>query len=203
MYEYVGKTERDTVIEISDKLIKAVQKDIRDYFTFDIKLIGSGEKRLLTKNGTNGEFDLDYNLILQKDKKGIVSNQKKIKELFLNAFNKYAPTYGFKASKNSTSVITSKIVKNERLVFSIDIAILLEGNNGNYYKLVFDKASNRYFWNEIKKTKNYQGKYKNIKKNGYFPKFKKRYLINKNNHLKLNSSVNSFSIFLETLNEFK
>ncbi len=203
MYEYVGKTERDAVVELSDKLIKAVQKSVSNYFTFDIRLIGSGEKRLLTKNGVNGEFDLDYNLVLHKDKQGIISNQKKIKEIFLNSFNIFAPSYGFKSSQDSTSVITSKIVRNGRLSFSIDIAILIEGNNGNYYKLIFDKLSGRYFWNEIKKTKNYQSKYKKIKKNGDFVKFRSKYIYNKNRFLRNNSDVNSFSVFLETLNEFR
>ena len=46
-------------------ILHAVQEEVRDYFTFDIRLIGSGDKRLVTQN-SDESFDLDYNIILQQ-----------------------------------------------------------------------------------------------------------------------------------------
>lgn len=52
-------------------IIHNVQRLLKDYFTFDIRLIGSGEKRLVTQN-ENECFDLDYNLIIQRDKQDLI-----------------------------------------------------------------------------------------------------------------------------------
>ena len=73
MYIYVTKEERKDLTEACENIISKVQSSLFDYFTFDVRIIGSGEKRLITKNGDDGSFDLDYNLILQKDKKGLIS----------------------------------------------------------------------------------------------------------------------------------
>lgn len=64
----------------------------RDYFTFDIRLIGSGDKRLVTQN-SDESFDLDYNIILQRDKKGLLNNPKQIKNIFVSKFNKVLKEY--------------------------------------------------------------------------------------------------------------
>ena len=71
-------------------ILHAVQEEIRDYFTFDIRLIGSGDKRLVTQN-SDESFDLDYNIILQRDKKGLLNNPKQIKDIFVSKFNKVFP----------------------------------------------------------------------------------------------------------------
>lgn len=202
MYKYVSKEERDSLAKACEAIILNVQKSVKEYFTFEYRLIGSGEKRLITRNGESGPFDLDYNFILKKDKQELSSFPGKIKNIFINAFNELNPQLSFKFASNSTSVITSKLVLGGKLEFSFDVAIMIEGNNGNLYKLIFDKTSGRYLWNEVRKTKNYGVKFKRIKEEGYWEDFKERYLNNKNLHLKRNEEIPSFSVFLETLNEY-
>lgn len=202
MYHYIEKDEKASLTEICEEVLFCVQKSVKEYFSFEFRLIGSGIKKLLTRNGENRSFDLDYNIILKKDKKNLLSNPDKIRQLFLNAFNNANPKYGFKYAQDSTSVITSRLVHNNTLYFSFDVAIMKEGNNGNYYKLVHDKSSNRYIWNEVKQSKDYMIRFKAIKEKGLWPQFKKRYLELKNMHLKRNDEIRSFSIFLETINEF-
>ena len=73
-------------------ILHDVQKEVSDYFTFDIRLIGSGDKRLVTQNAEES-FDLDYNIILQKDKKGLLDNPKQIKDIFIARFNKVLNRY--------------------------------------------------------------------------------------------------------------
>ncbi len=203
MYHYIEDKEIRTELRVAcEEIILNVQKSfLRDYFTFEFKLIGSGETRLITQNGDTGEFDLDYNFILQKDKKELISNPKKIKELFIEAFNEVNPNLGFKPANNSRSVITSRLVRNNRLYFSFDVAILCEGNNGNYYKIIYDKQSDRYLWNEVKSSRGYQEKMSILKRNGQWLKIKDLYLKKKNMYLCNNSERSSFSILLETLNE--
>lgn len=184
-------------------ILHEVQNEVKDYFTFDIRLIGSGDKRLVTQN-ENEAFDLDYNIILQKDKKGLLDNPKQIKEIFVkrfqNVLQKYVSNYYHVC--DSTSVITAKIVSNNKLSFSFDVAIIVEGDNGYFYRLINDKNTGRYIWNQVKKSASYMERFKVVKDSGQWIKFKERYLQLKNMHLSRRDDVKSFSIFLETLNEF-
>lgn len=184
-------------------ILHEVQTEVRDYFTFDIRLIGSGDKRLVTQNNDES-FDLDYNIILQKDKKGLLDKPKQIKEIFVkrfqNVLQKYKPKYSNVC--DSTSVITAKLVNKNKLSFSFDVAIIVEGDDGYFYKLINDKETGRYIWNQVKQSVNYMERLKVVKDSGQWLKFKQRYLQLKNMYLSQHDERKSFSIFLETLNEF-
>lgn len=197
--------EQKAVTELNKwcrEILYDVQKEVAEYFTFDIRLIGSGDKRLVTQNADEA-FDLDYNLILQKDKKGLLDNPRQIKEIFIARFNKVLNDYITNCyhTSDSTSVITVKNIRKGKLLFSFDVAIIVEGNDGCFYRLTNDKVSGRYIWNRVKNSVDYFEKYQQIKEKGLFPKFKQRYLDLKNMHLSRQDGVKSFSIFLETLNE--
>lgn len=183
-------------------ILHDVQKEVSDYFTFDIRLIGSGDKRLVTQNAEES-FDLDYNIILQKDKKGLLDNPKQNKDIFIARFNKVLNRYidNCYHTSDSTSVITIKNIQKGKLLFSFDVAIIVEGNDGYFYRLTNDKNSNRYIWNRVKNSADYFEKFQRIKEKGLWLKFKNRYLELKNWHLSRQDGVKSFSIFLETLNE--
>lgn len=202
-YRYANQNEVKELNEWCRNILLEVQKEVSDYFTFDFRLIGSGEKRLVTQNSDEA-FDLDYNIILQKDKKGLIDNPKQIKDIFVASFNKVLKGYvdGYSHSCDSTSVITIKIVQNNTLHFSFDVAIVIEADDGYFYRLIHDKKTNRYIWNRIRSSKNYFSKFNEIKKRGYWLDFKERYLELKNMHLSRGDEVKSFSVFLETLNEF-
>ena len=61
-YEYVSKNEYQPVREELEEIIKKVQNLVRDDFTFQFKLVGSGGKHLITREvGGNKGFDFDYN----------------------------------------------------------------------------------------------------------------------------------------------
>lgn len=198
-YEYLSKKHVDEMREVCDEIIKKLQKKVKDYFTFDPRLIGSGEKRLVTYEADSKSYDLDYNLILQRDKKNMIKNPKKVKEYFIQKLNEINPDYNFKFAENSTSVITSRLkTKINNFQFKFDLAIMYESNNGNLLKLVYDKPD-IYIWNEVQHTKDYQKKYKELKINKKFVTVKKRYLDKKNDKNHRNHS--SFSIFIETINE--
>ena len=188
-------------------IIHKVQHLLKDYFTFDIRLIGSGEKRLVAQN-ENECFDLDYNLIIQRDKQDLISSPKAIKDLFTDAFNEVLNqnVKGRHKVRNSTSVLKDEIIEKDKLVFKFDVAILVKADDDCYYKIIADKNYNppRYLWNKVKDSKNYLDRFSIIKQQlKDFGVFKKRYLELKNMHLSRNDQVESFSIFLETLNEFE
>ncbi len=195
MFEYVSQKESLPLRKACEEILIGVQREVSDYFTFQFYLIGSGEKRLVTKND-GGTFDLDYNLVLMRDKKGLLDNPKKIKDIFLCAFNKVAPYLGFSFAENSTSVITSKC-RLGNVHFSFDCAIMYENNDGSYYKIVFDKPD-RYIWNEVKNTKDFDAKFHYLRSNNFFPRIKELYLKKKNSN---RSGKSSFSLLSETVNE--
>ena len=183
-------------------ILHDLQKEVADQFTFDLGSIGGGDKRLVTQNAKES-FDLDYNIILQKDKKGLLDNPKQIKDIFIARFNKVLNRYidNCYHTSDSTSVITIKNIQKGELLFSFDVAIIVEGNDGYFYRLTNDKNFNRYIWNRVKNSADYFEKFQRIKEEGLWLKFKNRYLELKNWHLSRQDGVKSFSIFLETLNE--
>ncbi len=203
MYHFAKQSEVKELNEWCMEILHQVQDEIRDYFTFDIRLIGSGEKRLVTQNNEES-FDLDYNIILQRDKKGLLDNPQQIKNLFMNSFRDILSkeVTDYKHVSDSTSVITAKLIRNNTISFSFDVAIIVEGDDGFFYRLINDKISGRYIWNQVKHSANYFERFQQIKENGLWMQFKNRYLELKNMHLRRGDEVKSFSIFLETLNEF-
>lgn len=199
MYKYVSKKEIRDIRECCEEIIKKIQKSqLKDFFTFSFYLIGSGKTNLITINGDNGTYDLDYNLILQKDKEDLFSKPQKIKELFSKEFDKERNNFNIKKIENSSSVITLKF-KDKKA--NVDIAILRKNNNGNYSKIIYDKNKNRYIWNEIKCSKNYQDNINSIKQQMCWNEVREKYLFKKNSYLRQNKNISSFSILLETINE--
>ena len=185
-------------------IIHNVQYDLKDYFTFDIHLVGSGEKRLVTMD-SNGLFDLDYNLIIQRDKQDLINDPKTIKNLFIKAFKQELNEIveGFNHVCDSTSVVKNKIIYGNRLQFKFDVAIMVKADNDSYYKLINDHRTGNYIWNQVGDSKNYMERFLAVKHAGLFEQFKERYLKLKNYHSKKRDDVQSFSIFLEALNEFE
>lgn len=202
-YRFANQSEVKELEAWCMEILHAVQDEVREYFTFDIRLIGSGDKRLVTQNSDEC-FDLDYNIIMQKDKKGLLDNPKQIKDIFVKRFKAVLEenVSGYNYVSDSTSVITAKLIRNDKIEFSFDVAIIVEGDDGYFYRLTHDKRTNRYIWNQVANSKKYFAKFKAIKENGYWMEFKQRYLKNKDRHLSNQDGVKSFSIFLETLNEF-
>ena len=203
-YQYAIQNDVKQEDKWCRKVLHNVQNEVRDFFTFDIRLIGSGDKRLVTQNG-DGPFDLDYNLILQRDKKNLIKNPEQIKKIFMDAFKtilEKEKLYKY-STRDSSSVITLNLIDNNNdLEFSFDVAIIVEADDGYFYRLTNDKNVGRYIWNKIPSSKNYFERFQRVKNNNQWMIFKKRYLELKNMHLKRNEDIKSFSVFLETLNEF-
>lgn len=203
MYQFANQKDVRELTKWCDGIINEVQKEVREYVTFSFNLIGSGGKRLVTQNGDEA-FDLDYNLIIQKDKQGLIDDPKRLKNIIRNAFDKVLRenVQGYNGAKDSKSVITITFADGVKRTFSFDVAIYVEADNGYIYRLINDKNTGRYIWNQIPKSKNYEDKIQAIKENGEWEDFKKRYLELKKMHLRRRDGIKSFSIFLEALNEF-
>ena len=203
MYEFANQKDVKELAKWCESIIKEAQKEIKEYVTFSFNLIGSGGKKLVTQNAEEA-FDLDYNLIIQKDKQGLIDDPKRLKNIVRNAFDRVLRenVEGYSGSKNSKSVISVVFADGIKRTFSFDVAIYVEADNGYMYKLINDKNTGRYIWNQLPKSKNYEEKMQAIKENGEWEDFKYTYLELKNKYLRSGNNVKSFSVFLEALNKF-
>lgn len=203
MYKFAKQKDVKELAQWCESIIKEVQKEIKEYLTFSFNLIGSGGKKLVTQNAEEA-FDLDYNLIIQKDKQGLIDNPKRLKDIMRHAFDNVLRenVQGYSGAKDSKSVITIVFADGIKRTFSFDVAIYVEADNGYVYRLINDNNTGKYIWNQVPKSRNYEDKMQAVKENGEWEEFKVRYLALKNMHLVRGNNVKSFSIFLETLNEF-
>ena len=87
MYKFANPKKVKLLTKWCEEILHSVQNVVRDYFTFDIRLIGSGDKKLVTQN-EDESFDMDYNIILQRDKKNLLNNPGQIKDIFVSRFNR-------------------------------------------------------------------------------------------------------------------
>lgn len=207
-YQFATKKDVKVANKWCISVLKDVQNLVRDWFTFDFRLIGSGGKHLVTYN-EGQPFDLDYNIIIQKDKQSLHGKPEKIKKIFIDAFETvfsetitYFNVDEYFKINNSTSVITLKYISSGMLEFSFDVAIMQENENGYLEKIIFDKKNNIFIWNKVKQSDNLYDKAVQVKQNYDWNKVRNRYLELKNNSLSNQDDTKSFSIFVQVINEF-
>lgn len=188
MFEYVTKSEYQPFKLEVDKILKSIQRDLKenDILTFQFNLIGSTKRKLITriKNGSKG-FDLDYNIDVQKILNDKYENPKLLKQTFIKLFDDYFDD-SYEYAEDSTSVITIKKLNKARnkILFSVDFAIVNyyedeEGDERQQY-VRFDKISNTYSWALRKVATNHRYVEDLIKENNMWEDVKNLYLDNKN-----------------------
>lgn len=204
MYEYVSKKEYKPYKEEVEKIITYAQRIMKTKYntTFQFKLIGSGQRHLITKikNGNRG-YDFDYNLILQKS--DLWNNPKRLKQQFMDAFNEAVKNTSYKNCEDSTSSITIKVVDKDgkKIIRSCDFAIIYyldEYDNDKGYKYIKNLKNNRYIFEERKLSKNADFKL------GEILEYEQGWNIIREEYLKIKNSNNdknkkSFILYLESI----
>ena len=105
MYEWVTdkkfiKETYSTCADIVNQLVQRLNKEgINSYF-FDV---GSKRRNMITRNG-KAPIDFDFNLFIENEMR---YNCKELKEYIMNIFNEILKNKKWRASKDSTSVITT------------------------------------------------------------------------------------------------
>lgn len=124
-FQYVSKNEIASLKNQVIELIGLVQDEIRNYFTFQYKFIGSVKLNMVTCDvKSNIGFDFDVNIMVNDDDEEY--STKDIKQILMKAFNKYAYKYHYDFCEDSTRVFTIKVKdrKNSRILHSCDFAIV-------------------------------------------------------------------------------
>lgn len=208
MYEYVDDKQflsrmRSLCGDIMQDLCHILKEEYDIGSSF--YLVGSGARNLILQN-SNQPIDLDYNLEITRIDDW--DDCRNIKECVRKAFNIVLSEYGWNDCQDSTSSLTTEkrsFSKGNDTGFSIDVCIVCEDVNGNYYRLIHEKTgitcNDRYFWNQAPNSKNIREKAKYIKEKGkwvlvreQYKKIKNKYLIsNDHNH-------SSFICYIEAVN---
>lgn len=122
--EYMTKTEIQKWHKKFLGWIKNIRNKVRENgISFDCNLVGSAKRNLVIRHHNKG-FDLDFQIILRKNKNNL--SEKCIKELFMNLLNPLLVKEGFEHCKDSTSAITIKMVDCEKskIITGYDVVIL-------------------------------------------------------------------------------
>ena len=204
-FEYASRKIRKPIREKIIELLKFVQKDLKDKFTFQYKFEGSDPLNLVTYDPTtNTGFDFDLNIYPNDEKNNY--SAKELKTMLINSFNKFASKFGFDFCENSSRVITLKVKdkKSSKVLYSLDVAIVNNywDDNKNWHQEVvyFNKGQNSYYWQEQPQPfYDFYNRVDLIKENGLWQVVRNLYLNKKNNNT--NPSKKSRSLRIETVNE--
>lgn len=193
--------------------------DIGAMFT----LVGSGARNLILQNA-NEPIDLDYNLkIIRIDD---YEDCPYIKECVRKAFNIVLRKYGWEDCEDSKSSLTTKKhhLPGNKTLFSIDVCIVCEDEDGNLYRLIHKKTGNtnvksisyaasiypglvigspdnQYYWNKAPNSRDIKYKVDYIKSNGKWELVREQYMNIKNRYLTQNDNNHpSFICYIEAVN---
>lgn len=208
MYEYVDDKQflsrmRSLCGDIMQDLCHTLKKEYDIGSSF--YLVGSGARNLILQN-SNQPIDLDYNLEITRidDRKDC----RNIKECVRKAFNKVLRKYGWSDCEDSTSSLTTEKLyfsNGNDTEFSIDVCIVCEDVDGNYYRLIHEKTGftycDRYFCNQAPHSKRLKEKADYIKSNGKWALVREQYKAIKNRYLTSNNyNHSSFICYIEAVN---
>ena len=195
-FKYVPRTKYLPLKKEIIELIKEVQNQVRDKFTFQFEFIGSTKRNMITEDArSNIGFDFDVNLTVNNDKN---YTPKEIRTILRTALTNVSRKYGYNRCEDSTRVITIVNIstKNSSILHSCDFAIV----KGNKY-IRFDKKENAYVWaSQPKDFVNLDKKATKLREDSAkWNIVTNRYLEKKNENNDHNK--HSRSLYAETINE--
>ena len=207
MYEYVNQAEVERYRKFCSETLLSLCASLKeDGITAQPVLIGSGARNLVTKNG-NGTFDLDYNLEIIRLDPAYEKNLFNLKNRVMRSLNQLHGDTFFSDAKDSTSAITAihHLKDTPRVQFSFDIGIVKKNRQGNYCRLIHQKAGSSlgtFTWCEIPTSSKVGEKASAIKKAGKWDDVRQRYLKLKNQYLSTGDRNHpSFVVYVEAVNE--
>lgn len=201
-YEYVTKKALKPVKEQIEKIIRDLQTSLRsESVTFEVKLIGSGAKNLVTKVvGGNTGFDFDYNFVVQKDNN---LDPKELRLLFVRKLGEIISDTRYSNVSNGKQSFTIKVVdkKKSQIIHGCDFATVneyVDDQNSFRQEILVQYANNLYHWEDKPISKNYTTKVSNLKANGLWNEVRDEYLKIKNSNGDENKK--SYTMYYEAVN---
>jgi hypothetical protein len=148
MHQYVKKAVVKATYPICADLVNQLIQELkREGITARMSLVGSGRRNMVTQNG-NKPFDYDFNVKIIDAPN--IRDCRNIKNLIMACFDDVLEWNGFPNCKDSTSVISTKVLKINNTKCKIDICIINTDKQDNWYRLVHKKTGNvawdQYMW---------------------------------------------------------
>lgn len=200
-FQYVTKAEAKPVKDELIEIIHEVQDIVRNYFTFQFKVVGSSNINMITYDRkSNIGFDFDFDLAINDDDENY--SPEEIRNIMRNAIDKVVSKYGYKHCEDSTRVLTIKKVNTftSQIIHSCDFALVYNCKDGRQQYIRFNKKNGNYTWEyQGKGFKNLDNKIAWLKQNSYWGELQDYYIDKKNSND--NPNKHSHSIFAESVNE--
>ena len=199
-FVYVSRNERKQAKLDLIELIKRVQDEVRDDFTFRFDFIGSEPLNMVTRDlKSNIGYDFDVNLeVNDKDED---YSPEEIRRIIRLAFDKYNRYFDYDYCEDSSRVLTIKVKdrENSRVIHSCDFAIVYNLSDGRQQYIRYNKSQKRYVWeSQPKGYYKQKEKIESLKKNKYWEEVRDIYLDKKNNNV---SNKKSRHLRAEAINE--
>ena len=199
-YEYVTKKEAAPYRWEIEEILKKVQDEVRNQFTFQFSFIGSSSRNMITFDPeTNKGFDHDVNIEVNDDDENY--SPKEIRTILRDAFTQVSEEYGFNKCEDSTRVITIKKTdqRHSKIINSCDFAVVFCGEKGQQY-VRFNKEAGSYTWEtQTQPYKELERRAEILKENGLWGEVRKLYLKKKNSNE--NPNKRSRALYAETIKE--
>lgn len=154
MYKRITKKQCSNARQRADKILRDVQKKLKKEYIFSTRLVGSGAWGTMIED-ENGEYDLDYQLLLTKNskiyKQNEFNNPIKIKQDFISAFERSLN----KNEKIEDSKTAITLINTDNKPYHIDFVIIrLYPENHEIIRRNNKKETpsiNENTWNELPK----------------------------------------------------
>ena len=151
-FEYVPKEEWKPVRDELFEIIRRLQNEVRDKFTFRYDFVGSSERKMITRDrNSNTGFDFDVNIEVN-DPDDFYS-PKEIRNILRSGLDRVTnpcgwQCFGYGYTEDSTRVLTLKVKDstNSRILHSCDFCIIYECGDGRQQYIRYNKTQNSYSW---------------------------------------------------------
>ena len=212
-FEYVPKEEWKPVRDNLLKIIRSLQKEVRDNFTFQYSFVGSSSRNMITcDKRSNIGFDFDVNIEANDpDEK---YSAKRIRDIIRSKLDTVIYPFhnsgwhnamlNYDYAEDSTRVITIKVKDktNARILYSCDFCIVRNCSDGRQQYIrynKYNKKQNYYSWEfQPKGYYKLQEKIEWIKNEKLWQQVRECYLIKKNTN---DSNKKSRALFAEAVHE--
>lgn len=183
--------------------IERIRKEIRSNgITFDCRLVGSAKRHLVIPHHNKG-FDLDFQIIIHKNKNR--KDEEQLKQLFMGLLNPLVIAEGFEHCKDSTSSITIKMIdKNQsKIKVGYDVVIIRNKTVNNvvqteilrHYK---EERSERWAFEQLPDITDTSKQFAKIRSLDMWRDLRERYYDKK---MKNTEDKKSFQLLHEAVNE--
>ena len=146
-FRYVTKAEYANAKEDLERLIHAVQNEVREDFTFQYKFIGSVARNMVTIDySSNVGYDFDVNIYVNDNDENY--SAKEIRDILRKAFDKFNRQFQYDYTEDSTRVLTIKVKdrQNSKILHSADFAVVYDCDDGRQQYIHYNKNQNSYEW---------------------------------------------------------